>query len=307
VLDPLAGPRVQYPVLALEPGKILHLAYFAGSSNEDPAAQVRRSRSTDGVTFAPTRYVYSPVKLETSRSVVTWDGDYMGAGASAGNVFIAFADNGAGAPHVTFYRSPSQLAADPMEPALNIPDAGQPDLGCYSGAPFTPLGWAPPTPFGQGACSAAQLSAYVACANGGDCSAFRADATNAACLACIETDVGAAQHGPMLTRAMPDGGREIVEPNSGGCQAHYDGMTDAGSCGNQEADFNDCVYFECGSCSDIGNPADNGPTYYCYFRAISVGVCSQHRETSACYNETLDGGSASCSDFATFLPLWCGM
>jgi hypothetical protein len=109
-----------------------------------------------------------------------------------------------------------------------------------------------------------------------------------------------------VTAAAADGGLDVVDYNNGGCQAHYDGQGAAGSCGEQSNDSNDCVYFECAACSDLSQPSQGGPTYNCYFHAIDVGVCAQHRETTGCYNETLDGGASQCGDFATYLTAWCG-
>jgi hypothetical protein len=292
-------------VLALEGDQTLHLSYYAGSFIGDPAAQLRRSRATDGRTFEPTRYVYDPLTLETSRSAAQWAGDYMGVAAAGRDVFLAFTDNASTKPHVSFYRSPSALAADPMDPVL-VPDAGAPDLGCYSNAPFTPNLWAPPSAFGQARCSAAQLAAYSAASTPNDYAAFRADPTNAACLGCLETDAAAPLHGPVVTQALPDGGRDILDFNNGGCQAHFDGMGDAGSCGEQANDSNDCVYFACASCSDLNNPSYGGPTYNCYYYAMSAGICGQHREITGCFLETLDGGAAQCGSFDTYAALWCG-
>jgi hypothetical protein len=296
-------------VLVSEGGTTLDLSYFAGSYDGDTVAELRRSRSTDGASFPPSRYVHAPVTLETKRTVPKWSGDYFGAATLDGNLMLVFTDNSAQQPHVSFYRSPVALDPDPMEPTLDVPDAGADGgtaIGCYSGLPFTPTPWAPPSAFGQGACSPAQVTAYAACANTGDCSSFRADAANVACLGCIETDVAAPAHGPAVTSALPDGGVTLAGYNTGGCQAHFDGQTAAGSCGEQANDINDCFYFECASCSDILNPSQTGPTYACYFAALDLGVCAQHRQTTVCYDETLDGGAAHCNDFATLLTLWCG-
>ena len=118
--------------------------------------------------------------------------------------------------------------------------------------------------------------------------------------------MSAAAHGPVLT-AEADGGLQAVELNYGGCFAHYDGHTQAGSCGNQVNSFNDCYSFECQACSDYANPSAYGPTQDCEENSISVGVCAAVRETEACGNEASDGGVATpCYDPSTIFTLWCG-
>jgi hypothetical protein len=135
------------------------------------------------------------------------------------------------------------------------------------------------------------------------CSAFRTDPNPAACLGCIETDVSAAAHGPVLTS-----GGQAVEINFGGCIAHYDGNAAAGSCGNKYDNANDCLGRECGGCSDFTSPQTGGPTDQCAAVAFGAGgPCSADLIAQACLNETGDGGvAAPCNDLGTFLPSWCG-
>jgi hypothetical protein len=310
VADPRAGHRFMYPVLVTEGGGVLDLAYYAGAADDDKTATLRRTRSTDGKTFAPSVLVHQPLTLETSRTVPQWIGDYVGRAYAGGNLYVVYVDNAGAKPHIAFYRTPVGLPAGAQEPdAGSSVDAGPGEAGtqgCNPQQPFTPRPWAPPTAFGQGACSVAQTQAYLACTSAGSCAAFRADTTNAACLACIETDVGASAHGPFVTQTQ-NATVSVIETNFGGCQAHYDGQTAAGCCGNQVNDDTDCYYAACGACSDFSNPAQFGPTYDCYYTSMDEGVCSSHRVTNACYFEQLDGGPASaCTDPNLFLPLWCG-
>jgi hypothetical protein len=307
VLDAQAAPRAMYPVLTGEGQKTLDLSYYGGTFDGDPKAVLMRTRATDGKTFLPPTRVHSPLTLETNRADPRWIGDYVGAAFQGGDLFLVFTDNATATPHVGFYRSTPELPSGAGLPDASTPPSDGGDAGvCYPGTKFTPVQWAPPSAFGQGVCSATQLTAYLACTEAGDCTAFRADGSNSACLGCLETDESAATHGPFITQAG-DAGVSLVEVNYGGCQAHYDGKTAAGSCGEQYNDFNDCVDFECQGCSDFSSPSQGGPTYDCYYTAIDDGVCSTHRETTECGYETFEGGVAvSCTDPTAFLPLWCG-
>jgi hypothetical protein len=307
VLDTHAGSRAMYPVLVGEGASTLDLSYYVGNSDNDTKAGFRRTRSTDGKTFPPTVPVHSPLTLETNRAVPQWIGDYLGGAFQGGDLFLVFTDNATATPHVALYRTTPALPKGEGEPDASAPPVDAGDAGsCYLGAKFTPLPWAPPTAFAQGACTSSQVSAYLACYESGDCSTFRADPTNASCLTCLETDEGASAHGPFVT-AAGDGGVSVLEVNYGGCQAHYDGQTSAGSCGEQANNSNDCWNFECSSCSDFSSPAEYGPTYDCYFTAIDVGACTSYRETTQCGDETLDGGSSiACNDPTTFVAAWCG-
>ena len=309
VLDTSVGTRAMYPVLVGEGDGTLDLSYYTGRFDDDPNGALRRTRSTDGKTFAPTARVYAPITLETNRLVPQWIGDYLGGAFQGGDLFLVFTDNASATPHVAFTRMPPALpGGDSMgEPDASAPlsDAGDPGA-CYTAAAFKPVTWAPPTAFGQGACSAAQVAAYLACYGAGDCTAFHGDASNAACLGCLETDESAPAHGPFVTTAS-DAGVTVVEVNLGGCQAHFDGKTGGGSCGQQANNANDCVNFECGGCSDFLSPSADGPTYECYYLSTETGVCASYLETRPCGYETLDGGAAAaCTDLSSFVPSWCG-
>ncbi len=115
-------------------------------------------------------------------------------------------------------------------------------------------------------------------------------------------------HGPVVAQNM--GGMEIpVEPNFGGCVANMDGMTAAGSCGNQVNNADDCGFNECGMCSDYQT---NGPiTQSCFQYAFqdAAGACHADLIQSACAMElNADGGpDAPClGTFQALLTLWCG-
>ena len=181
--------------------------------------------------------------------------------------------------------------------------------GCDPNAPFTPVPWAPPTPFTPGACDSTQIAAYLACVGtaAADCSAFRSVAANAACVACVETDVAAAAHGPAVTQTS--GGKvNIIELNWGGCTAHFDGDSSAKGCGAQFAKSNDCLQDDCNNCSDAAAPTANGPFAKCQKAAFQTGTCQAFTDAAACVAEQFaDGGKTTqCVQFPNVLDLWCG-
>ncbi|MGC4119787.1 MAG: sialidase family protein [Myxococcales bacterium] len=287
--DPVGKPAAayMYPRLVGERGGALDLAFYAGSGPNDAAASLRRSRSLDGREFAAT-VVHQPLRLTTSRTAARWVGDYTGLASSEGNLFLAYTENSSAAPHIALHRTPAELPAPGPSPDGGVPDGGgaTPDAGCYADQVFVPVVWAPPSEFAQGACSAGQLTDYDACTAQGDCTAFRAQPGNAGCLACIETDEGAAAHGPVITRGT-GAALEVLEYNYGGCQAHVDGQISAGGCGNQLNDWLDCTSLECGGCSDFSNVVSNGPAHQCFYRALSHGRCANAQVSAACYGEPL--------------------
>ncbi len=179
------------------------------------------------------------------------------------------------------------------------PDTG--GGGCAPNATFTPYPWEPPTPFYQGACTPVQIASYLSCFSFGDCAPFKSVAQNAGCVSCIETDVAATAHGPVITAFGA-----IQEVNFGGCQATFDGNTSATSCGATFNNLNSCLVNECGDCPDV---SENGPQFSaCYQAAFAAGgPCTIYDETPTCRAETSAGGvAATCDAISTLLPLWCG-
>jgi hypothetical protein len=300
-----ANGLFMYPVIAVESGGALDLAYYEGKTDGDMAATLRWSRSIDGKTFPPSTEIHHPLTLETSRTTARWGGDYVGRATAGSDFYVVYADNAA-APHIDFYRTPISLFT-PGTPITADPGAGRvAPPSCYADSAFTPNPWAPPAPFTH-ACTATQIQAYVTCSSS-DCSTFRAAAANAGCTACLETDVHAPLHGPIITRTSTSGKIHTVDLNQGGCQAHYDNQSAAGSCGNQQNDDIDCVAAECSGCADYANPALYGPTYGCYYSALlNDGRCAASRVQTACGNETNPGGVAAiCADMNMMLSAWCG-
>jgi len=120
-------------------------------------------------------------------------------------------------------------------------------------------------------------------------------------------------HGPVVTVNMA--GTEVPsEANYGGCVAVMDGMTAAGSCGNQVNNFNDCAVTECAQisqtvlgCSDFST--DGPMTQACIQYAFTTGACMADRFSMACFNEINADGGADGPCLGTFnalLTLWCG-
>ena len=172
---------------------------------------------------------------------------------------------------------------------------------CAPNATFTPYPWKPPTPFHQAACNAQQISSYLVCFQFGDCEPFKGVAQNSGCVSCIESDVSAPAHGPVITV-----GGAIQEVNFGGCQATFDGDRSATSCGATFNNLNSCLVNECGDCVDV---LENGPQFQACYRAAfaASGPCTKYDETATCRAETSAGGvAASCDAIGSFLPAWCG-
>lgn len=200
----------------------------------------------------------------------------------------------------------------PAPPAPNAhPDAGGgagPPVGCDPTALFTPVPWATPTAFSS-ACTQTQVATYHTCLTiGGDnCASFRADPANASCVACIETDVGAPLHGPIVTSGTGPA-LQVVQVNWGGCIATRDMDTSAGSCGAKFNVFNDCYVNDCSSCLDANNPAQNGPTVTCTMTAFATGSCAGDKVATACDQEiNSDAGVANACgpQILDLVATWC--
>ncbi len=166
---------------------------------------------------------------------------------------------------------------------------------------FNPIPWQPPTPLGQGKCTASETAAFAnAFASGGALTSG-----SAACDGCIETDVNLGAHGPVVT-ALANGLATPIEINYGGCLADFDGMTGPNGCGSLVNGGNDCAIQECGDCSDFGNPTQGGPTQLCGM-AVANGPCAPYVLSSQCQNEVASPTVEAClGSLQGLLDLWCG-
>jgi hypothetical protein len=200
--------------------------------------------------------------------------------------------------------------AEDSEPSRDAnPDAGIADanvgVSCDPDAAFAPLPWAPPTPFTV-ACSSSQLAAYNSCyevATAGFCFSFRNESGNAACLACLESRIGAAAGGPVVTEGQ---GPTItgVETNWGGCAANLDGVKTSGGCGAKFNVYASCLQNVCGGCAgaDAASPSKTSPYYICASAAVSGGSCTDETLTMGCYEEVVACGP----QFLDLIERWCG-
>ncbi len=183
-------------------------------------------------------------------------------------------------------------------------DAG---MTCSASKPFTPIKWAPPTPFGQGACTAAEIMAWTTSSNANTMTGIGMSG-NAACDACIMTPDTAAAHGPVVTGTQ--GGMTFFEEaNFGGCIADVDGQKAAGSCGNTVNTQQDCLVLECGGCSDfMTSNFMTGPTADCATMVFGMGgLCAgQGISSMACLTEVQGSADKECLTFSTLLAAWCG-
>jgi hypothetical protein len=128
---------------------------------------------------------------------------------------------------------------------------------------------------------------------------------NAICDACIQTDVGSAEHGPVVT-AVINGTLFAIEFNYGGCLASFDGSTGPGCCGNALNNGNDCAHQECDSC------ADSASKNTCV-GIVSNGACAAFGLLSSCQSEANAGNVQVCfsqtgtlAGLQPMLDLWCG-
>jgi hypothetical protein len=194
-------------------------------------------------------------------------------------------------------------------------DAGG-DAGgtCPTLTAFTAIKWAPPTPIHQGVCTAAQITAWDT-SGMANMTTGLGTSGNPACDACIVTAETASMHGPVITQIDPMSNMAfLAEFNIGGCVADEDGMTAAGSCGNQLNNQGDCLFQECGACSDFNsNPTPKGgPTSMCEQAVFGAtgDICTASAITSTCLTALgQDGGQQAClsvSSNAQFFSLWCG-
>lgn len=178
--------------------------------------------------------------------------------------------------------SASEAAAPPAPP-------------CAQARPPALLGWRPPTPFHQGACTDDEIATYTSCLGASGCTS-----ASAPCDACLETNASADAYGPIILGTMSEDGFGDAFVNWGGCQANVDGHTQAGSCGSETNAWQACAsevcpYATCGAGLDACDD-------YAYESA-----CVGHTESDACASEWGDSnGVGRCASFTTLATLWCG-
>jgi len=178
-------------------------------------------------------------------------------------------------------------------------DAGPP--ACLADMAFTAVTWAAPTALHQNKCTAALITAYQTSLQAGGSTATSG---NAACDACLQTDMGAAAHGPIITQSGSP-----IEINYGGCIADLDGSKAAGSCGNTVNNENDCIDEECSTCSDFSS-STQPITMACVQDAFAAGgpcAGAANEPTTACQTELMASADQTCLSVQTLLTAWCGM
>jgi len=104
VSDKTAGKYFLLGSFARDEGGGFDVTYYAGNMSGDPAGSYRFSRSTDGTSF-PSSVVRGPLLFDTSRTTLTWIGDYVGLAASGKNLHMAYADTSGSAAHIAYYRT----------------------------------------------------------------------------------------------------------------------------------------------------------------------------------------------------------
>jgi hypothetical protein len=191
-------------------------------------------------------------------------------------------------------------------------DSSTTDGGMCPITGYMPMKWAPPSPWGQGVCTSAQVTSFVtACLQSSStqatCSAYLNEMANQACKGCMISQVGqGSSYGPLLLFPDPKNPMNaIIVLNLGGCEAHYDMMTAAGSCGNKEEDGLACGTVDCSQCA--------GDTAFQNCIQNPPAECNQFA-SSTCDAEFNDGGAAAnclmgsdfTSVFTNLANLWCG-
>ena len=194
---------------------------------------------------------------------------------------------------------------------------------CTPDLPYTPFPWHPPSSWGQGACTQAQLDSFFAdcMTEGGNvvlaapltsaCTSFLANPANAACAPCLNTDTDVDAGGSTLAATYITSTLfpvTHVVANFGGCIAHEDGNSAAGGCGEIITDNTFCTTSECKDCDDIST---HGPhTQACGTASTNAGAPCHAYDAQSCLGEVFDGGVASTcgptADFTQWIRAWCG-
>jgi hypothetical protein len=192
-------------------------------------------------------------------------------------------------------------------PASMEASNGDASLTCPNSAPFVAPRWAPPAPLHQGACTAAQVAAWISSQT---MMTGLGTSGSAACDACIATPDTASAYGPYITTTHM-GATIWAGDNLGGCLADETGSAaDAamGGCGNQLTNYAACELEQCSDCSDWGpNYPPTGPTAMCLNTIGNPGGACDFL-TDQCEVEATSTPVQPClnSTQAEWLELWCG-
>lgn len=154
-----------------------------------------------------------------------------------------------------------------------------------------------------GACSGAQVSAFVAaCMNGNStaCALWFNDPSNSVCAACVNpTDDAGAYTGTGATMYDANGN---AFPNLPGCLALADGNT---SCAAPLEQFLTCAYFACDSCLPDPTAFSN-----CVTRTETLACASYYAQLGPCAPDYADGGTETSvcgnSDLYAVTNVICG-
>lgn len=143
-------------------------------------------------------------------------------------------------------------AAEASQDEANSRDAAPDARACTPQAPNRVPRWTPPTPFHQGVCTDAQVTAFLtACESAGReaCKAFVA--ANPACAACALNLEQSSVWGPLVV----DDTESYAFLNRAGCVANRIGDTSASGCGAAEGRLDDCTRNACRGCLPLASPS----------------------------------------------------
>jgi hypothetical protein len=102
--DPTDAKLNLFPTIAREDEGALDVVYYAGASDGDSAATLRRIRSIDGAVFTSSERVDGPLLFQLKRASADWLGDYICAVPERNDLWIAWTTNASGTSHVAVRR-----------------------------------------------------------------------------------------------------------------------------------------------------------------------------------------------------------
>jgi hypothetical protein len=96
-LDTKASKLATIPVFVRDEVGMLDVAYVAGNVDQDSNGSIRFTRSG-----GPSTEIDGPMLFDLSRTSMTWVGDYFGAVAHAGSLYVAYPRNETSLDHIYF-------------------------------------------------------------------------------------------------------------------------------------------------------------------------------------------------------------
>ena len=105
-LDASASKQALLPILVREDTGALDMVYVAGDGDGDKMGSVRFTQAAMGGGFGASTLVDEPLLFTVSRTSHQWLGDYFGAVAHGGSLYVAYPLNDTGETHIFFRKLP---------------------------------------------------------------------------------------------------------------------------------------------------------------------------------------------------------